>query len=83
MGFFNLEFVRVKYPVVLQYGQLNQRQTNLLGLMTELFENVKQVQAVVLDQELIGWKQRQKLAGNGYKLDNTKLDRLQVRTSRV
>ena len=47
-------------------------------MMTELFDNIKGVQGVVLDQELIGWKQRQKLAGNGYKLDNTKLDRLQV-----
>lgn len=69
---------KLRGAISTMYTQLNQRQTNLLGLMTELFESVKQVQAVVLDQELIGWKQRQKLAGNGYKLDNTKLDRLQV-----
>ena len=62
----------------MQYAQLNQHQTHLLSMMTELFDNIKGVQGVVLDQELIGWKQRQKLAGNGYKLDNTKLDRLQV-----
>jgi len=75
---YKTENEKLKGAISSQYAQLNQHQTHLLSMMTELFDNIKGVQGVVLDQELIGWKQRQKLAGNGYKLDNTKLDRLQV-----
>jgi len=60
------------------YTQLNHDANVLLGMMGELFNDVKKVQAVVLDQEVIGWKQSLHLAGNGFKIDATKIDRLQV-----
>ena len=61
-----------------QFQQLNVHQTAVLSNMIQLFEQVKQLQTRVLDLELIGWKHRQKSAGNGYKMPENKLDRLQV-----
>merc|ERR1719322_1271486 len=56
---------------------MKNRQNDLLNFLVELCKNVAALQSGVLDQELISWKREQKLAGNGYQLNNGKLDMLQ------
>ena len=52
-------------------------QSALLNFLVELCNSVKEVQTVVLDQELISWRRDQRLAGNGYQLNPNTLDYLQ------
>lgn len=72
-----LEIDALNRSIKQKYGTMKTRQSDLLNFLVELCTNVAALQSVVLDQELISWKRDQKLAGNGYPLDNRKLDRLQ------
>lgn len=48
-----------------------------IDLYEKAIQALEVVQKQVLDEELIGWKRQQQLAGNGLSLDEDSLDDLQ------
>jgi len=48
-----------------KFNRLSSLRTDLVRVLVSNFHEVKEVQAQVLDKELINWKREQQLAGNG------------------
>ncbi len=60
-----------------KYLALTSQRSALTTAYVEIYESVAQVQAQVLDKELIQWKREQQLAGNGYAMNQGYLETLQ------
>jgi len=60
-----------------RYLNMQRHQSQLISDFVYTYNAVKEVQAQVLDKELICWKRRQQLSGNGFQLNAEFIDTLQ------
>ena len=60
-----------------RYGFMQRHQTQLLNDFVGTYNSVKEVQAQVLDVELVRWTKEQQMAGNGFPASPTFIDTLQ------